>query len=120
MYEYKATLLRVIDGDTVDASIDLGFDIHVKKRIRLQGIDAWESRTRNLTEKRKGLLAKQWLHDILALHDNKFILQSSKVGKFGRCIGIIYVENDAKNNKKILVNINEKLISEGHAKKYPE
>jgi len=119
MYEYNATLLRVVDGDTVDANIDLGFDIHVKKRIRLQGIDAWESRTRDLVEKRKGLLAKQWLHDILALHDNKFILQSSKVGKFGRCIGIIYVDSKTKNDKNIIVNINEKLILEGHAKKYP-
>ena len=56
MYQYRAQLLRVVDGDTVDAMIDLGFDIHIKKRIRLVGIDAWESRTRDLEEKAKLML----------------------------------------------------------------
>ena len=51
MYTYKAKVTRVVDGDTVDALIDLGFDTHVKKRIRLYGMDAWESRTRNKEEK---------------------------------------------------------------------
>ena len=58
MYTYKAKVTRVVDGDTVDALIDLGFDTHVKKRIRLYGMDAWESRTRNKEEKVKGLAAK--------------------------------------------------------------
>ena len=58
MFEYKAQLIRVIDGDTLDARIDLGFSVFVKKRIRLHGIDTWESRTRNLEEKKKGLAAK--------------------------------------------------------------
>ena len=57
-YIYKAKLERVVDGDTVDALIDLGFDTCVKKRIRYMGVDAWESRTRNLEEKEKGLAAK--------------------------------------------------------------
>ena len=57
-YEYKATLVRVVDGDTCDALIDLGFNTWVKKRIRFMGVDTWESRTRNLEEKKKGLEAK--------------------------------------------------------------
>ena len=58
MYKYKAKVIRVIDGDTLDAMIDLGFDTWVKKRIRLAGIDAYESRTRDKEEKKKGLAAK--------------------------------------------------------------
>ena len=57
-YIYRAKLDRVVDGDTVDALIDVGFDIWVKKRIRFMGLDAWESRTRDLEEKKKGLAAK--------------------------------------------------------------
>ena len=54
MFEYNAEVLRVVDGDTLDARIDLGFDVHVNKRIRLMGIDTWESRTRDKVEKAKG------------------------------------------------------------------
>ena len=57
-YIYRAKLVKVVDGDTVDALIDVGFDIWVKKRIRYKGIDTWESRTRDLEEKKKGLAAK--------------------------------------------------------------
>ena len=57
-YNYKAKLVRVVDGDTVDALIDVGFDIWFKKRIRFKGIDTWETRTRNLEEKALGLKAK--------------------------------------------------------------
>ena len=57
-YIYRGKLDRVVDGDTIDALIDVGFDIWVKKRIRYKGLDAWESRTRNLEEKKKGLAAK--------------------------------------------------------------
>ena len=57
-YIYRAKLDRVVDGDTIDAMIDVGFDIWVKKRIRYMGMDAWESRTRDLEEKKKGLAAK--------------------------------------------------------------
>ena len=64
MYDYKAKLIRVIDGDTIDAMIDLGFNTWVKKRIRLAGIDAFETRTRNKKEKEKGLLAKRRLQQI--------------------------------------------------------
>ena len=57
-FEYNATLVKVLDGDTIDAYIDLGFDLKIKKRIRYMGIDTWESRTRDLEEKKKGLLSK--------------------------------------------------------------
>lgn len=118
MYVYKSKLLRVIDGDTIDALIDLGFDIHVKKRIRLEGIDAWETRTRDLEEKKKGVAAKQWLENILHDHENIFKLKSSGIGKFGRCIGVILIEQWEVDGTTTDININELLISEGHAKIY--
>ena len=112
MYTYNATILRVVDGDTIDALIDLGFDTHVKKRIRLYGIDAWESRTRDKVEKVKGLVAKERLAAIIELeHEGKFILVSHGVGKFGRVLGDIYLTPDSDS-------VNNLLISEGHAKNY--
>tara|TARA_Y100000296_G_scaffold35252_1_gene40844 strand:+ start:122 stop:421 length:300 start_codon:yes stop_codon:yes gene_type:complete len=57
-FEYNGTLIKVLDGDTIDCFIDLGFDLKIKKRIRYMGIDTWESRTRDLDEKKKGLAAK--------------------------------------------------------------
>ena len=111
MYTYKAILDRVVDGDTVDALIDLGFDTHVKKRIRLYGMDAWESRTRDKEEKVKGLAAKARLIQILDENNNEFILVSHGVGKFGRCLGELFITSDSDS-------INNQLVSEGHAKKY--
>lgn len=111
MYTYKSRLDRVVDGDTVDAFIDLGFDTHVKKRIRLYGMDAWESRTRDKEEKVKGLAAKARLIQILDENNNEFILVSHGVGKFGRCLGELFLTSDSDS-------INNQLISEGHAKKY--
>ena len=67
MYTYKAKIIRVIDGDTVDALIDIGFHVHVKKRIRLYGINAPESRTRDKEEKVRGLAAKARLKEILQI-----------------------------------------------------
>ena len=111
MYTYKAILDRVVDGDTVDALIDLGFDTHVKKRIRLYGMDAWESRTRDKEEKVKGLAAKARLIQILDENENKFILVSHGVGKFGRCLGELFLTSNSDS-------INNQLVLEGHAKKY--
>ena len=65
MYNYNATCIRVVDGDTIDAEIDLGFDIKVTKRIRLGGINAPESRTRNKVEKKLGLAAKERLKELM-------------------------------------------------------
>ena len=111
MYTYKAKVTRVVDGDTVDALIDLGFDTHVKKRIRLWGMDAWESRTRDKEEKVNGLAAKARLKEILKETNNEFILVSYGVGKFGRCLGELFLTMDSDS-------INNQLVSEGHAKKY--
>ena len=69
MFEYKAKITRVIDGDTVDAMIDLGFSVHRKIRIRLHGINTPESRTKDLEEKERGLQAKYRLRDILEEYD---------------------------------------------------
>jgi len=110
MYTYKAKLDRVVDGDTIDANIDLGFDITIHKRIRLTGIDTPESRTRDLEEKKRGLAAKARLIELL--EDGDFILESREVGKFGRVLGTIHVVGDSS------VNINDKLVEEGHAVEY--
>ncbi len=109
MYEYNAKLIRVIDGDTIDASIDLGFDVWVKKRIRLYGIDAPESRTRDLEEKKKGIETKEKLEQLLEANEGTFTVRSEGVGKYGRCLGVIIVDGN---------NINESLVKEGYAKEY--
>ena len=109
MYEYKAQLDRVVDGDTVDAMIDLGFDVWVHKRIRLEGIDAPETRTRDLDEKAQGFVTKERLESLLEAAEGVFVLQSHGVGKYGRCLGTIFIGQN---------NINELLLSEGLAEKY--
>ena len=109
MYIYNAKCLRVVDGDTLDATIDLGFDTWKKIRIRLVGINTPESRTRDLEEKARGLEAKDFVVDTLGKHDNNFILHSQGVGKYGRCLGEIFLGD---------VNLNTLLINEGHAVEY--
>jgi len=118
MYKYKCKLVRVIDGDTVDAMIDLGFDIWVKKRIRLADIDTPEIRTRNKEEKKKGLKAKEILEDAIAANKGEFLLISHGVGKYGRCLGELHIDKywfrSDKYEGKI---INEMLVADGWAKK---
>ena len=116
-YIYKAKLERVIDGDTVDALIDLGFDTWVKKRIRYKGIDTWESRTKDLDEKKLGLAAKDRNKELLESVSSKpgyFRLKSHGVGKYGRVLGEIFV----KDIEGIEYNVNQTLIDEGHAYVY--
>ena len=116
-YIYRGKLERVVDGDTIDALIDVGFDIWIKKRIRYKGIDTWESRTRDLEEKAKGLEAKARNKELLMEVSSKpgyFRLKSFGVGKYGRVLGEIYIED--KEGKQY--NINKTLISEGHAYVY--
>jgi micrococcal nuclease len=116
-YIYRGKLERVVDGDTIDALIDVGFDIWVKKRIRYSGIDTWESRTRDLEEKAKGLEAKARNKELLMEVSSKsgyFRLKSYGVGKYGRVLGEIFIED--KDGKQY--NINETLITEGHAYVY--
>ena len=109
MYEYRCTLRRIIDGDTIDVDIDLGFKVWLQKeRVRLYGINTPESRTRNLAEKKLGLASKARLKELLP---KTFIVRTEKdgKGKFGRILGIPLVDN---------VNICDKLIEEGHARSY--
>jgi len=112
MYEYKCSLDRVIDGDTIDAYIDLGFDVSVKKRIRFYGINTPESRTRDLEEKKRGLAAKARLIELLEENENKFLLKSHGVGKFGRCLGELFFDEDND------ISIQSVMINEGHGVAY--
>ena len=117
MYTYKISPLKVVDGYTIDAEIDLGFDIKVKKRIRFMGINAPESRTKDLEEKARGLAAKDRVKALLEGCEN-ITLKSHGVGKFGRCLGEIMLDMIDGNQKLTLVSLNELLIKEGHAKEY--
>ena len=111
-YGYSCRLDRVIDGDTCDALIDLGFDTWVKKRIRFMGVDTWESRTRNKEEKVKGLAAKAFTKDILENSDDgKFSIISYGVGKYGRVLGELFVKGKEQS-------VNELLKENGHAYEY--
>ena len=103
-YLYNAELIRVIDGDTVDAWIDLGFDITIRRRIRLWGIDAPETRTLDLREKAEGIEVKERLIEILTLNRGYFAVRSVGLDKYGRCLGEIYIRD---------VNINKQLLAEG-------
>lgn len=109
MYIYNAKCLRVVDGDTLDAQVDLGFDTHKVIRIRLVGINTPESRTRDLEEKERGLAAKARVKELLSENKNKFVLHSQGVGKFGRCLGEIFLGES---------KLNDILINEGHAVPY--
>jgi len=111
MYKYRALCVKVVDGDTIDAFVDLGFDLWAKKRIRLFGIDTPETRTKNLEEKQKGIAAKAFLKQTLEKNNYEFILLSHGVGKYGRCLGELFIDD---------INVNKLLIKEGHAKKYKE
>jgi|TARA_Y100000361_G_C11039072_1_gene278922 micrococcal nuclease len=116
-YIYRAKLERIIDGDTVDALIDVGFDIWFKKRIRFKGIDTWESRTRNLEEKKMGLAAKKRLEELLMNVSSKpgyFRVRSYGLGKYGRVLGELFIMDESG----VQWNINDTLINEGHAYVY--
>ena len=113
-YIYKAKLDRVVDGDTIDALIDVGFDIWFKKRIRFKGVDTWESRTRNLEEKALGLKAKARTKELLEKVSSKsgyFRIKSYGLGKYGRVLADIFIMD--KDGKQW--NVNETLITERHA-----
>jgi micrococcal nuclease len=113
-YIYRAKLDRVVDGDTIDALIDVGFDIWFKKRIRFMGLDTWESRTRDLEEKKLGKLAKERTRQLLEDVSSKsgyFRLKSHGLGKYGRVLGELFIMD--KDGKQW--NINKTLIAEGHA-----
>jgi len=114
MYQYKAKLVRVVDGDTVDAMIDCGFSTFKKERIRLYGIDTPECRTRDKEEKKRGLAAKARLKEIIKESKNSFIVETymDKKGKYGRLLGKLFKEGDS------FKSYNDMLVEEGHAKEY--
>ena len=117
MYTYKIKLDRVIDGDTIDAYIDLGFDVSVKKRIRFVGINTPESRTKDLEEKARGLAAKDRLKNLLE-GANEIQLKSHGIVKYRICLGELHIDVVDGQEKLTLENVNELLIKEGHAVEY--
>jgi micrococcal nuclease len=97
VYEYKATIVKVVDGDTVDVDIDLGFDTWLhNQRIRLYGVDTPECRTRNKQEKAHGLLAKAYVQKTLIV-GRTYALTTKEKGKFGRYLGEIKVGRETIN-----------------------
>jgi len=120
MYEYNAQVDKVVDGDTIDCTIDLGFKTWKKIRVRMQGINTPESRTRDLEEKERGLAAKARLQEILEYNDNTCILKISGLGKFGRALATVHVKSLSPTTTEslTLINVNQQLIEEGHAVEY--
>ena len=113
MFEYRSNLLKIVDGDTIDVDLDLGFSVVLKKqRIRLYGINTPESRTRDLEEKKYGLAAKARLRELLEAAESitvKTAIDKKARGKYGRILGTIYADD---------INVNELLVEEGHAIPY--
>ena len=102
MYQYNCTVTKIIDGDTLDVDIDLGFSVKLtKQRIRMMGIDTPESRTRNLEEKKRGLISKQYLLDKCPIGSTIRLVSHDK-GKFGRILGSIYTEASEQSINKIM------------------
>jgi len=127
MYDYNCELIRVVDGDTVDLNVNLGFDIWVKKRVRLYGIDAPESRTRDLEEKKLGIAATvalmELIDDAINFHSGTIRLESKiyERDKFGRVLGILHLDTktfteDGEDTITSTV-INSWMVQEGHANK---
>ena len=113
MYQYRCQILRVVDGDTVDIDIDLGFGVWMRKqRVRLYGVDTPEARTRDLEEKKFGMMAKKYVKGHLPIGTDQ-ILRTHKdgKGKFGRILGEFVVEEG-------MTTLNALLIKNHHAVKY--
>ena len=120
MYEYRCKILRVVDGDTVDVDIDLGFGVWLhKERIRLYGIDTPESRTRDLEEKRYGNMAKELVKSYMPVGSMQtLITEKDKSGKYGRILGkfkVLDIRPDRKNTSMIL---NDFMIEKHYAVAY--
>ena len=117
-YNFRVTeVARVIDGDTIDVVIDLGFDLYKKERVRIAGVDTPEKRTRDLEEKKLGIDATNWLKDQLesAISGEDDLVIRTELdggfGKYGRLLGWLYIGDET-------VSINEKMIAEGYAWEY--
>ena len=117
-YNFRVTKInRVVDGDTIDVTIDLGFDLTKKERVRVAGIDTPEKRTRDLEEKALGIDATNWLKEKLSkavAGDDDLVIRTELVGgmgKYGRLLGWLYIGDEP-------VSINEEMIGEGYAWPY--
>ncbi len=114
MYEYKVSrLYKVVDGDTIEVDIDLGFDVSIHKPVRLAGIDTPESRSKDAYEKKLGLEAKEWLKTKLKDAENIRIRteKPDSTEKYGRILGWLFSDDDT-------VSINETMIQQGYAWSY--
>ena len=117
-YVYRAKILRIVDGDTVDIDLDLGFGVvYAKQRVRLLGIDTPESRTRDKTEKFYGKLAKSFLESILKVGEVYSLQTTLDKGKFGRILGDFLVDSDEKVETPE-VSVNQLMIDNHHAVVY--
>jgi len=114
MYEYRVKqVLKVVDGDTIDVDIDLGFNISYTQRVRLAGIDTPESRTRDLAEKKLGLESKKYLADLLK-SATQIVIKTEKpdsTEKYGRILGWLFLNNAPES-------VNASLIASGYAWEY--
>jgi len=118
-YNFRVTSIdRVLDGDTIDVTIDLGFDLYKKERVRVAGVDTPEKRTRDLEEKELGIDATNWLKEKLdgaIAGDDDLVIRTELVGgvgKYGRLLGWLYIGGDASSS------LNEQMIEEGFAWAY--
>ena len=117
-YNFRVVSIdKVLDGDTIDVTIDLGFDLYKKERVRVAGVDTPEKRTRDLEEKALGLDATYWLkkklEDTISGEDELTIRTElvGGMGKYGRLLGWLYIGEDA-------LSLNEQMITEGYAWEY--
>ncbi len=117
-YNFRVTKIdKVLDGDTIDVTIDLGFDLYKKERVRIAGVDTPEKRTRDLEEKALGIDATNWLKEKLTetiKGDEELLIRTELkggVGKYGRLLGWLYI-GDAT------ISLNEQMITEGYAWEY--
>ena len=111
MYQYKIKKIhKIIDGDTVDVDISLGFGITLSQRVRLKGINTPETRTKDLKEKADGLMAKEWLEKELS-KPGEWIIETTKDDKYGRILGTLYLVGEP-------VTVNERMVNDGIANPY--
>ena len=117
-YNFRVvTIDKVLDGDTIDVTIDLGFDLYKKERVRIAGVDTPEKRTRNLEEKALGIDATNWLKeklDTTIAGDDELTIRTELVGgvgKYGRLLGWLYIGDS-------ILSLNEQMITEGYAWPY--
>ena len=117
-YNFRVTeIVKVLDGDTIDVIIDLGFDLYKKERVRIAGVDTPEKRTRDLEEKALGIDATNWLKDQLdgaISGEDDLVIRTELnggVGKYGRLLGWLYIGDETES-------INERMIQQGYAWEY--